>query len=261
VDSWRFLISRRWLLFALAVAAFVAGSAWLGDWQFDRLADRKADNGIVASNETLPPAPVEEVLAVGQPARAEDEWRLVSATGTYAADDSVVVRYRTRDGASGVDVVVPLVTDSGTALLVDRGWLATNPNGQDRGDIPAPPTGRLSVTGWVRGDGTGASTTVDDRSTRAISSVRIGAALDREVYGGFIELRDEDGAPAEGLAAVELPDLGNGPHFFYGLQWWFFGIFGVAGFIYLAFDERRGGRGISGRKVTDRGRARHPQEA
>jgi cytochrome oxidase assembly protein ShyY1 len=38
---------------------------------------------------------------------------------------------------------------------------------------------------------------------------------------------------------TELPDLGEGPHFFYGLQWWFFGVLAVFGFGYLAWDERR----------------------
>ncbi len=40
---------------------------------------------------------------------------------------------------------------------------------------------------------------------------------------------------------MELPELGNGPHFFYGLQWWFFGVLAVFGFCYLAWDERRHG--------------------
>ena len=40
-----------------------------------------------------------------------------------------------------------------------------------------------------------------------------------------------------------MPDLGEGPHFFYGLQWWFFGLLAVFGFCYLAYDEWRGGAG------------------
>ena len=47
-----------------------------------------------------------------------------------------MIRYRTRDGVQGVDVVVPLVTDDGTALLVDRGWLETDPSGAQRGTSP-----------------------------------------------------------------------------------------------------------------------------
>jgi cytochrome oxidase assembly protein ShyY1 len=179
-----------------------------------------------------------------------DEWRLVEATGTYAADETVVVRYRSRDQASGVDVLVPLVTADGPALLVDRGFLETRPDGTDRSDIPAPPEGEVTVTGWVRADGTGDSTAVDDLSTRAVSSVEIAEALDRDLYGGFVELRAEDGSPAEGLESVELPELNNGPHFFYGLQWWFFGVLAVFGFCYLAWDERkRGPRGERPRRT------------
>jgi cytochrome oxidase assembly protein ShyY1 len=241
VRSWGFLLSRRWVLFALTVAALVAGTVWLGDWQFDRLTERKADNAVVRANETKDPAPVDAVLAVGREVADDDEWRLVEATGTYAAEETVVVRYRTRDRQSGIDVVVPLVTADGTALLVDRGWLETEPSGTDRGDVPDPPAGEVTVTGWVRADGTGDSTAVSDLSTRAISSAEIGPALGRDLYGGFVELRTEDGNPAKGLVPVELPELNNGPHFFYGLQWWFFGVLAVFGFCYLAWDERRNG--------------------
>jgi cytochrome oxidase assembly protein ShyY1 len=42
---------------------------------------------------------------------------------------------------------------------------------------------------------------------------------------------------------AERPDLSNGPHFFYGLQWWFFAALAVFGFGYLAWDERKKLRG------------------
>ena len=66
------------------------------------------------TNEALPPAPVADVLSPGEPVPDAAEWRVVTATGTYAVDDTVIVRYRTREGRSGVDVVVPLVTPDGT---------------------------------------------------------------------------------------------------------------------------------------------------
>ncbi len=241
VRSLRFLASRRWVLFALAVVA-LAYLAWiLGEWQFGRLDDRRAHNAIVERNEGAQPAPVGSVLARGRPAAESDEWRLVTATGTYEPDDTVIVRYRTRDGIAGVDVVVPLVTADGTALLVDRGWLATENRAVRDVVAPAPPPGQVEVTGYVRLDATGDSAAVEDASTRAISSAEIGAALDRPLYGGFVELASESPGPAEPLAAVEMPDLGEGPHFFYGLQWWFFGLLAIFGFCYLAYDEWRGG--------------------
>jgi cytochrome oxidase assembly protein ShyY1 len=238
----RFLRTRRWLLFALVVVLLCYAAWWLGEWQFHRLADRKDSNAVVRTNEDKPPAPVADVLAPGREVAEEQEWRLVEATGRYDTDDTVIVRYRTRDGASGVDVVVPLVTADGTALLVDRGWTATDNQGTRPDDVPAPPGDEVTVQGWVRVDATGDSSTVDDHSTRAISSEQIAVAIDRPVYGGFVELRSEDGQPASGLEPVELPELDNGPHFFYGLQWWFFGVLALVGFCYLAWDEWRTSR-------------------
>jgi cytochrome oxidase assembly protein ShyY1 len=227
------------VLFALVVVVLAWFAWFLGQWQFHRLEDRRDRNAVIERNEQAPPAPVEEVLAPGRPVDPDDQWRVVEATGEYAVDDTVVVRYRTRDGASGIDVVVPLVTADGPSLLVDRGWLATDNRAVDASGVPPPPDGQVTVTGWVRADATGDSTAVDEQSTRAISSERIGEALDREVYGGFVDLRSEDPPPDEPLAPVELPELDNGPHFFYGLQWWFFGVLAVFGFGYLAYDERR----------------------
>ena len=174
----------------------------------------------------------------------------------------MIVRYRTRDGQSGVDVVVPLVTADGTALLVDRGWMATENQGAGPADVPAAarPARSPSRAGSAR-DATGDSTAVDDHSTRAISSEEIGPAIGHPVYGGFVELRSEDGEPAAGLAPVELPELDNGPHFFYGLQWWFFGLLAIVGFVYLAWDEwrvraARRAAGASRRRPTSRKRKR-----
>ncbi|WP_370289518.1 SURF1 family protein [Nocardioides sp.] len=242
LTSWRFLLSRRWVLFFFAVLLIGYGTWWLGEWQFGRLADRRERNAIVETNEKQQPVPVGDVLGVGKPVAERDEWRLVSAEGEYDVARTVVVRYRTRDGAPGVEVVVPFVTEGGETFLVDRGWFGTDDPEIGPDKIPAPPSGEVTMTGWVRDNGTGESTAVDsDRSTRAIASGPIGRAIDRELLNGFVALRSESPEPATALEPVELPDLGEGPHFFYGLQWWFFGLLATFGFGYLAWDERQNG--------------------
>lgn len=236
----KFMLSRRWLLFALAVAVLAYGCWWLGEWQFSRLEERKERNAVTERNLAAEPRPVADVLGVGEPVDPGEEWLRVRATGTYHADQSVIVRYQTRDGASGVDVVTPLrLEDSGRLLLVDRGWMATDNRGDTAPDVPEPPAGTVEVVGWVRADATGDSTAVQDRSTRAVSSATIGPTLNGEVLTGFVDLASERPEAAEPLERTELPDLGNGPHFFYGLQWWFFAVLAVFGFGYLAYDERR----------------------
>lgn len=239
----RFLLSRRWLLFAVAVALLAYGAWWLGEWQFSRLEERQARNTVTERNLQAPPAPVERVLAPERPVDPQDEWRRVRAEGTYLPDESVVVRYQTRDGASGVDVVTPLrVEPGGTMLLVNRGWVRTGNAGDAAPELPPPPSGEVTVVGWVRGDATGDSAAVTDGTTRAVSSREIGATLGAPVFGGFVDLVSEDPEPAEPLVHAEEPDLSEGPHFFYGLQWWFFAALGVFGFGYLAWDERRKAR-------------------
>ncbi|CUR57726.1 Conserved membrane spanning protein (fragment) [metagenome] len=245
--SLRFLLSRRWILFVITVVLLTALAWRLGLWQFHRLEDRKASNAIVENNVSAEPVPVAEVLEVGAPVRASAEWKRVTASGVYDAEDTIVVRYQTREGEPGVDVVVPLRTVEGAVLLVDRGWMPASNRGADVGDVPAPPTGQVDVTGWVRSDATGSSTRVSDQSVRSISSAAIADALDLEVYGGFVDLDTESPAPAQTLEKAELPDLGNGPHFFYGLQWWFFGLLAVFGFFYLLYDEWRGPDRTTGR--------------
>jgi cytochrome oxidase assembly protein ShyY1 len=240
--SWRFLLSRRWLLFFLAIVVLACGTWWLGEWQFGRLDDKRARNAVIEENAHDDPVPVDDVLAPGDPVASDEEYTVVEATGSYAVEDTLVVRYRTRDGAPGVQVVVPLVTADGTALVVDRGWLAYDGPPEDAAEAaPPPPMGEVTVTGWVRADGEGDSTGVSDGGMRAISSSAVGEALDLEVYGGFVELLSEDPAPEEALERAEEPDTGQGPHFFYGLQWWFFGVLALGGFGYLAWDERKHG--------------------
>jgi cytochrome oxidase assembly protein ShyY1 len=239
VRSLGFLLSRRWILLAVAVVVLSALAWRLGEWQFHRLEERKERNAITEANESAEPVPVTHVLAPGREVAPTDEWRLVTATGEYDDADTVIVRYRTREGESGVDVVVPLVLSDGSAVLVDRGWLLTDNVATARPDVPSPPPGQVTVTGWVRADAEGDSTRVTDNSTRAISSVAISRALDRPLLGGFLDLASEDPPPETPLTGAELPDLGNGPHFFYGLQWWFFALLAVGGYVYLAYDEWR----------------------
>lgn len=232
------------MLFFVVVIALAAMAWRLGEWQFHRLEERQQRNAIIERNEKDAPVPVTEVMSIGSSPTAEDEWKRVTATGTYAVEDTVVVRYRTREGAAGVDVVVPLELADGSSLLVDRGWFATLNRGATPDDVPAPPPGEVTIQGWVRLNASGDSTAVTNQSTRSISSDRIGSALERQVLTGFVDLSSESPAPEVELLAVELPDLDNGPHFFYGLQWWFFGVLALVGFGYLAYDEARGRPGM-----------------
>ena len=242
------------MLFALGVAVLAWLATQLGQWQFHRLEDRKHQNSVVATNLHAAPLPVDQVMSPRSAPRADDEWRRVTVHGTWDDAHTVVLKYQTRDGAAGVEVVTPLVTASGAAVLVDRGWLATGNSGGTRPKLPEAGPGRVTVTGWVRRDATGSATAVSRLSTRALSSKTVAEAVPYPLYRGFVDLDIESPEPDTVLSPVELPDdTSNGPHFFYGLQWWFFGALAVFGFCYLAWDEWR-----QRREPPASERAQHP---
>src|SRR6187200_3098041 len=104
------MFSRRWVLFGITVVLLTCAAYLLGRWQLHRLTERENGNAVVRTNLEADPAPVSDVLEVGRPVDEGDEWRRVVARGTYSPDESIVIRYQTRDGASGVDIVTPLRT-------------------------------------------------------------------------------------------------------------------------------------------------------
>ena len=241
--SWRFLLSRRWLLFFLAIIVLGYGTWWLGEWQFGRLDDKRDRNAVIEANAHEDPVPVGDVLAPGEPVAETEEYTVVEATGTYDVDDTLIVRYRTRDRAPGVDVVVPLVTDDGTALVVDRGWLAYDgpPRRDRRGAGAAGGRGHHHRLGPGRRRGRGAPRS-SDGGMRAISSTA-GRRRPRpsRCTAASWSCCPRTRRPRSRSSPPRKPDTGEGPHFFYGLQWWFFGLLAVGGCGYLAWDERKHG--------------------
>jgi cytochrome oxidase assembly protein ShyY1 len=104
-------------------------------------------------------------------------------------------------------------------------------------DPPAPPSGTVTVTGWVRRNATGSSADVSDGQARSISSDEIGPTLPYPVYDGFVERTAESPEAEPAPLADDDPDLSTGPHFFYGVQWFFFALLALAFWGYFAYAE------------------------
>jgi cytochrome oxidase assembly protein ShyY1 len=242
VRSFRFLLSRRWTLFTVAVAVLVWGTWWLGNWQYGRLQNTRHMNAVVATNLARAPQPVGQVMSTTAQVGTDVQWTRVKATGTYDSADTLVWRYLTDDHSDpGVDQVVPFTTTSGMTLLVDRGWVSSSQPDTMPADAPQPPTGTVTVVGWVQQNGTGESTDVAAGGFRALNSTAVAAALGRPtsaVYDGFVNLSTENGHAPAGMGQVDMPDPSQTwVHFFYWLQWWFFGLVAIFGYFYLMRED------------------------
>ncbi len=120
----------------------------LSDWQFHRFQERKDSNTVQRANLGAAPAPVGSLLSTTVDPTAATEWRPVTATGHFDAAHQLAVLYRTRNGNPGIDVVTPFVTGSGTAVLVDRGWMPSVANGNTALELLAPGfSGPVTLTG------------------------------------------------------------------------------------------------------------------
>ncbi len=237
-----FLLSRRWLGLLAFVIVFGAVCFRLGLWQIHRLEHRFDRNDVITTHFKAAPVALDTAAPAGTTVDKAMEWTRVTLRGTYDPDRAASVKFTTRDAAPGVDVVVPLRLDDGTAVLVDRGWMQAA-NSNQRPDLPAPPNGEVTVQGWLRPDNQagGDAVRVFDRQIRAIDSTGFGESVPYELRDGFVNAQAESPAPAEAdaLAAEPKPELGQGPHFFYALQWWFFGLLGVTGYLWFAVQEAR----------------------
>jgi cytochrome oxidase assembly protein ShyY1 len=237
---YRFLLSARWIGFAVFVVVLAAVCTRLGFWQLHKLELRLDRNDVITKHFSTDPVDLSSALPPGTKVDKTNEWTKVTAVGTYDLDEQLTVKFTTRDGAPGVDVVTPLVLDSGEALLVDRGWLATQ-NTVSRPKVPEPPSGKVTIEGWLRqnnGAG-GAAVRPSKGQIRAISSVALERVMPYELVDGYVNLQSESPEPSTSLAAEPKPELGQGPHFFYALQWWFFALLALVGYFWFARAEAK----------------------
>lgn len=230
----------------------------LSEWQFARYTERNQSNTLVRTNLAADPVPVAALLTTAAEPAEADEWRQVTASGHYDAAHQIAVLYRTREGAPGVDVVTPLITDTGSAVLVDRGWIPAASNGNLAQRLPQPATGAVTITGWVRvdSDGNADQVTPSGGSVRALSAQAVAPSLPYPVLDGFLDLTDESPRSPTAPSTVPAPDLGGGPSFFYGFQWLFFALLFFAFWCYFAWAEYREQRsGSASRRTTVSGAA------
>jgi cytochrome oxidase assembly protein ShyY1 len=231
------------------LVAFVAVLATvfvnLGDWQLRRLDERRVRNTTTTTNEQRPVRPLAEVF--NHPIGAGDEWQRVQARGVFDGAHQFVVRHRSSGDSSGYQVVTPLRTPAGT-VLVNRGLIPVAQGNQIPATGPPPPAGEVTVVGHVRADEHGRRGAIQPSqgSVRYINSGALASALPYPVLNGYLGALTVDPPQSGGFQPVAPPELSDGPHFWYAMQWFLFGalaVLGVVVFIRGDLRERRASRG------------------
>lgn len=229
----------RWLALAVFVLVLAATFIRLGEWQLHRLDWRRETNAQVTTNASAPVRPYQEVFD-GSPVTDAEQWQRVTATGTFDTQHQFLAMFRNRGGDSGSEVISVLKTDRGENLLVDRGFIKRERGGVENIAIPAPPTGPVTVTGYVRRSENGkpANVTVVDNRMRLVNSSEIAKVLPYQVLDGYVGATSVTGQSADLLPMV-TPELGEGPHLSYAIQWFCFTAIAVAGMVVLIRGDLR----------------------
>jgi cytochrome oxidase assembly protein ShyY1 len=242
VSRYGFLSQPRWLALGFLVIIVVPSFFLLSRWQLSRLDDRRAENDLVTTNSAAAPVPVESVLTAGaDPAAVPDDlrWRPVTATGRYDASGEVLVRKRPLEGTNGFWVATPLVTDSGAVLVVNRGWVAAAGGADATQAVPPPPVGEVTVVGRLQPSQDAPVPQPGDLPAGQVTDLAVALVADPETaYPAYVELISSTPAQEAGLRALPLPDLSDGPHLSYAVQWVFFAAVAVTGFVVLVRRER-----------------------
>ena len=248
----RSFFTPRWLITTLLVVAAVAVMARLGIWQLDRLQQRRAFNTRVQAQIDSPPLDLNQALVNGQVNPADlpgMEYRQVVVRGTYHFDEQVGLRNQIWESQPGYQLLTPLAID-GTpyVVLVDRGWVPM----QDR-----------TMSQWAKYDPSSAAQ-VSGQISLSQSKQVFGAKdpalapgqtrleawnrvdldrLSQQVQGQLLPVYIMQAPPAGAAQssppyrALEQPDLTEGPHMSYALQWFSFAA--ILGFGYPFFVRKQ----------------------
>ncbi|MFI7496928.1 SURF1 family protein [Streptomyces sp. NPDC049687] len=246
---YRFLLSRQWVILTLVALLLIPTMIRLGFWQMHRYEERTARNQLVSDALNAKPVPAERLTSPGHAVTRSERYRPVTATGTFDTAREVVVRRRVNsDETVGFHVLTPFVLTDGKVLLVNRGWIPANgPSQTAFPKIPAPPSGRVTVTGRLMPDETTAASGIKDlkglpdRQIMLINSAEQAKRLGTEVLGGYI-------AQTAPEPKGDTPELVGKPgsedaalNYAYAVQWWLFAAGVPVGWVVLVRRERRDG--------------------
>jgi surfeit locus 1 family protein len=134
------------VLAAALVAAAV--TARLGFWQWDRAAQKEAIQAAIDARATQPAAGAAELAATTHDGGASLLHRQVLVRGRWLDGATIFLENRVMNGRPGFVVVTPLQFDGG-AVLVQRGWVARDPDDRKRLPLLSTAPGEVEVVGRV----------------------------------------------------------------------------------------------------------------
>ena len=226
------------------VALLLQPAFWeLSQWQWHRLHQRETYNAVIIKNQTVQPTSLADVVSVNTDSQTIDktyEWRRIDIKGFWLTNKQVLVRKQTFESNLGFWVITPFRSTSGLTILVNRGWTAATDSALRTPAVKSPPTGDVEILGRVRMVTTRTKPRPMDLPTGQVDGVHPDEVLANttHVTNSYLELTaSSPQSTTSDLQSIPAPEVTEGPHRSYALQWIFFAIMTIIGWGVLVRKE------------------------
>lgn len=194
----------------------------------------------VAKNYDATPVDIDEVAKINSFDEI-NQWRPVKLEGHYLVGNSVLVRNRPLDGQPGFLELVPFQLKDGRLIAIERGWIPSENNYLAPAHYPLPSDQEQVVIARVRP----AEPTLD-RSAPAgqLATINISALVraegikDRIFSKVYARVASESVPVAVNPKPLAKPELDEGNHLSYALQWIMFALMAIAALYWGIKKER-----------------------
>ena len=233
----------RWIVGSIIVLALVALFVNLGLWQLRRLDERKALNETLRErSQATIDLPQSAWGHVGVFKSRQLEHQRVRVRGTYDTAKEVLVRFQTHEAQPGYDVITPLKTGEGV-VFVDRGWVPERLGEEWPAQRAAAPEGEVTVVGVIAYPDDTPARPIREDGVLVVSGVQPYSIADELGIDSNKTLPYYLRAVSSGEDRFPIadgePDLSEGPHLNYAIQWFIFATVVGAGWIVLLWHTSR----------------------
>jgi len=212
----------------------ILGCLLASQWQFHRGENRATQNRLIRSNISNPVTSLSELKTIDP---IKDQWRTFEISGHFDPAHQALLRDRYSQGVYGFEVLQLFVANSGEKIWIDRGWVVAGKSASTPPSIKQVTSERLSLTMRIRSENISkqlAGSFVASASRKDLPDlVHLQSQGALPFYADLILVSGQNNLQGTQLTTIDLPDLGDGPHYAYAIQWLAFALMIVIGRILL----------------------------
>ena len=192
---------------------------WAAQWQYHRGVDRHARNTLIVEQSELPAVELNQLTGNVD----SFEWRAISIQGSFDDTNQILLRNRYNEGVYGFEQLTLFIFDQ-RKIWVDRGWIKAGSNATIPPQLQQTSDESVRITGRLRLDSSlpqGKFFAVSNNAQRDLVS-QLDARKGIQTEDFYVDLISVSDTAMNPDVPVELPELSDGPHMAYALQWIFF---------------------------------------